>query len=61
MIVIIFKTVILLMGIGFILLLLLIAGETHAMDNPYSKFTKWWRENWIGIEDKLDSRKQNKK
>ena len=58
---IIFKIFLVLFVIGWIFLLLLIAGETYAMDNPYSKFTKWWRENWVGIEDELDSRKQNKK
>ena len=56
-----FKIFLVLFVLGWAFLLLLIAGETYAMDNPYSKFTKWWRENWIGIEDKLDSRKQNKK
>ena len=58
---IIFKIFLVLFVMGWAFLLLIIAGETYAMDNPYSKFTKWWRENWIGIEDKLDSRKQNKK
>jgi len=57
----IFKIFLVLFFMGWAFLLLLIAGETYAMDNPYSKFTKWWRENWVGIEDKLDSRKQNKK
>ena len=56
-----FKIFLVLFVLGWLFLLLLIAGETYAMDKPYSKFTKWWRENWIGIEDKLDSRKQNKK
>jgi hypothetical protein len=36
-------------------------GETYALNNTNPQFTKWWRENWIGTEDKLDSRKQNKK
>jgi hypothetical protein len=48
--IIIFKTVILLMGTGFLFLILLIAGETHAMNKPNSIFTKWWRKNVIGIE-----------
>ena len=55
------KIFLILFILGFTFLILLIAGETYAMDNPYSKFTKWWRENWVGIEDELDSRKQNKK
>jgi len=48
--IIIFKTVILLMGIGFLFLILLIAGETHAMNKPNSIFTKWWRRYWIDTE-----------
>jgi hypothetical protein len=56
-----FKILLVLFFMGWAFLLLIVAGETHAMNKPNSKFTKWWRENWIGIEDKLDSRKQNKK
>jgi hypothetical protein len=55
--IIIFKTVILLMGIGFLFLILLIAGETHAMNKPNSIFTKWWRKNVVSIEKNLDSYK----
>ena len=46
---------------GWAFLLLIVAGETHAMNNPNSKFTKWWRKHLIGIESELYLRKQNKK
>ena len=45
-----FKIFLVLFLLGWLFLLLIIVGETYAMDKPYSKFTKWWRENWIGIE-----------
>jgi len=51
--IIIFKTVILLMGIGFLLLILLVMGETYAMNNTHPKFTIWWRKHIIGNENKL--------
>jgi hypothetical protein len=47
--------------LSVIFFITLFIGETMAIKNKYPKFTKWWRENWIGTEDKLDSRKQNKK
>ena len=36
-------------------------GETYALNNTNPRFTKWWRKHWIGTEDELYSRKQNKK
>jgi len=45
-----FKIFLVLFFMGWAFLLLIIAGETYAMDKPYSKFTKWWRKYWIGIE-----------
>ena len=47
--------------LGWMFLLTLILGETHAMNNPYSRFTRWWRKHWVGTESELYSRKQNKK
>jgi hypothetical protein len=43
--------------LGWMFLLILILGETHAMNEPTSKFTKWWNKNVIGIEKNLDSYK----
>ena len=34
--------------LGWMFLLILMLGETHAMTKPTSKFTKWWRKKWIG-------------
>jgi hypothetical protein len=39
--------------LGWISVLTLVAGETHAIDNPSTKFTKWWRKHIIGNENKL--------
>lgn len=36
--------------LGWVFLMLLVVGETHAINNPTSKFTKWWRKHIIGIE-----------
>lgn len=36
--------------IGFTFLILLIMGETYAMENKYPRFTMWWRKHIIGIE-----------
>jgi ABC-type transport system involved in multi-copper enzyme maturation permease subunit len=47
--------------IGWVFLLALAIGETYALNNTKPRFTKWWRKHWIGIEDELYSRKQNKK
>jgi hypothetical protein len=46
---IIFKMLFALLFIlGWMFLLTLILGETHAITKPTSKFTKWWRKKWIG-------------
>jgi hypothetical protein len=45
-----FKIFLVLFLLGWLFLLLIIAGETYAMDKPYSKFTKWWRRYWIDTE-----------
>jgi hypothetical protein len=36
--------------LGFTFLILLIAGETHAMENTHPRFTMWWRKHVVGIE-----------
>jgi len=38
--------------LGWILVLTLVIGETHAINNPASRFTAWWRKHVIGIENK---------
>jgi hypothetical protein len=48
------KILIILFILGWVFILAIVAGETHAINNPYSKFTKWWRKNWVGIKDKLN-------
>jgi hypothetical protein len=53
----IFKIFLVLFIIGFIFLMLLMAGETCAMDNKYPRFTIWWRKHVVGIEKDLDSHK----
>jgi hypothetical protein len=59
---IIFKMLFALLFIlGWMFLLTLIIGETHALNNTNPRFTKWWRKHLIGTEDELYSRKQNKK
>jgi len=55
------KIFLILFILGFTFLILLVMGETHAMNKPASKFTRWWRKHLIGIENELYSRKQNKK
>jgi hypothetical protein len=47
----IFKILLAIFTIGFILLLLLIAGETYAMENKHPRFTIWWRKYVIGIKE----------
>ena len=39
------------MIIGFGMIIFIIGGEWIATKAPNSKFTKWWRKNWIGIEE----------
>ena len=39
----------------------IVMGELYAMENKHPRFTRWWRKHWIGIEDELYLRKQNKK
>jgi hypothetical protein len=56
-----FKIFLVLFILGWIIGLALITGETYAMENKHPRFTRWWRKHWIGTEDKLYSRKQNKK
>jgi len=41
---------ILLFILGWMFLLTLIIGETHAMNKPASKFTRWWRKHVVGKE-----------
>jgi hypothetical protein len=55
------KIFLILFILGFISLILLVMGETYALNDTNPRFTKWWRQHWIGIEDELYSRKQNKK
>jgi hypothetical protein len=47
--------------LGFISLILLVMGETYALNDTNPRFTKWWRKHLIGTEDELYSHKQNKK
>ena len=42
-----------LFGLGWLSVLILVAGETHAINNPSTKFTKWWRKHIIDNENKL--------
>lgn len=55
------KIFLILFILGFVSLILLVMGETYALNNTNPRFTKWWRNNVIGTEDELYSRKQNKK
>jgi len=48
---IIFKILFALLFIlGWMFLLTLMLGETHAMNEPASKFTMWWRKYVIGTK-----------
>jgi hypothetical protein len=47
------KIFLVLFVIGWLFLLLIVMGETYAMDNKYPRFTKWWRKNWISTEKDL--------
>jgi hypothetical protein len=55
------KIFLILFILGFISLILLVMGETYALNDTNPRFTKWWRKHLIGTEDELYSRKQNKK
>jgi hypothetical protein len=55
------KIFLILFILGFISLILLVMGETYALNNTNPRFTRWWRKHLIGTEDELYSRKQNKK
>jgi len=55
------KIFLILFILGFTFLILLVMGETYALNNTNPRFTKWWRKHLIGTEDELYSRKQNKK
>jgi len=50
---IMFKIFLILFILGFTFLILLIAGETYAMNNTHPQFTIWWRKHIIGNENKL--------
>jgi hypothetical protein len=47
------KIFLILFILGFIFLILLVMGETYAMNNTHPKFTIWWRKHIIGNENKL--------
>jgi len=34
-----------------VLLLLILAAETYALSYPQDKFSKWWRRNFLQIEN----------
>lgn len=55
------KIFLILFILGFTFLILLVMGETYALNNTNPRFTRWWRKHLIGTEDELYSRKQNKK
>jgi hypothetical protein len=55
------KIFLILFILGFGSLILLVMGETYALNDTNPRFTKWWRKHLIGTEDELYSRKQNKK
>jgi hypothetical protein len=44
------KIFLILFILGFTFLILLVMGETYALNNTNLRFTKWWRNNVIGIE-----------
>jgi hypothetical protein len=47
------KIFLILFILGFGSLILLVMGETYAMNNTHPKFTIWWRKHIIGNENKL--------
>jgi hypothetical protein len=55
------KIFLILFILGFTFMILLVMGETYALNNTNPRFTRWWRKHLIGTEDELYSRKQNKK
>jgi hypothetical protein len=44
------KIFLILFILGFVSLILLVMGETYALNNTNPRFTKWWRNNVIGTE-----------
>ena len=48
---IMFKIFLILFVIAFIILMLLIMGETYAMNNTHPRFTMWWRKHVIGNKE----------
>jgi hypothetical protein len=44
------KVFLILFILGFIFLILLVMGETYALNNTNPQFTIWWRNNVIGIK-----------
>ena len=45
------KVILIILGLfllSMLLFILLLVGEKYALENKYSKFTKWWRNNIIG-------------
>ena len=49
----IYKILLIFCLFSVIFFLTLALGESIALRNKYPKFTKWWRKNWVGLEDDL--------
>jgi len=49
----IYKILLIFCLFSVVFFLTLVLGESIALRNKYPKFTKWWRNNWIGLEDDL--------
>ena len=49
----IYKILLIFCLLSVVFFLTLVLGESIALRNKYPKFTKWWRNNWIGLEDDL--------
>jgi hypothetical protein len=47
------KIFLILFILGFTFLILLVIGETYALNNTIPRFTIWWRKHIIGNENKL--------
>lgn len=45
-----FKIFLALFILGWVIGLIIITGETYAMDNKHPRFTRWWRKHVIGEE-----------